>query len=153
TLLGEGAEPSPTATDATGAFRVGNLAKGRALMLAAVAPGVASSSRSVTPPAEGVTIVLGKAGTIPGEVVDGATGTPIPAFSVGAAPAARGRRGFGGGGAGAAGFGGGAPAQTYYAEDGSFELSVAPGSWNVRATADGYRPADVSNIDLDAGET
>ena len=155
TLLGEGAEPSPTATDGTGAFRVSNLAKGRPLMLTAAAPGFAFSSRSVTPPAEGVTIVLGKTGTIRGRVVDGSTGTPIAAFSVGATPAARGRRGFGGGGAGAgaAGFGGGAPAQAQYAEDGSFELSVAPGSWDVRAVADGYRPADVSNIDLDAGET
>jgi large repetitive protein len=155
TLLGEGAEPSPTATDGTGAFRVSNLAKGRPLMLTAAAPGFAFSSRSVTPPADGVTIVLGKTGTIRGHVVDGTTGTPIAAFSVGATPAARGRRGFGGGGAGAgaAGFGGGAPAQAQYAEDGSFELSVAPGSWNVRAVADGYRAADVSNIDLDAGET
>jgi large repetitive protein len=156
TLLGEGAEPSPTATDGTGAFRVSNLAKGRPLMLAAAAPGFAFSSRSVTPPADGVTIVLGKTGTIRGRVVDGGTGTPIAAFSVGATPAARGRRGFGGGGGaggGAAGFGGGAPAQAQYAEDGSFELSVAPGSWDVRAVADGYRAADVSNIDLDAGET
>jgi len=153
TLLGDGADPNPTTTDGAGTFRVPNLAKGRSLMLMATALGFAFSSRSVTPPAEGVTIVLGKSGTIRGHVVDGANGTPITAFSVGATSAARGRRGFGGGGAGAAGFIGGAPAQTYWAEDGSFELSVPPGSWNVRATADGYRPADVSNIDLDAGET
>jgi protocatechuate 3,4-dioxygenase beta subunit len=152
-LFGEGADSSPTATDATGAFRIGNLAKGRPLMLAATEPGFATSSRSVTPPAEDVALVLGKSGTIRGKVVDGATSAPITAFSVGASPAARGRRGFGGGNAGAAGLVGGSPAQSFYADDGSFELSIGPGSWNVRATADGYRPADVSNIDLDAGET
>jgi protocatechuate 3,4-dioxygenase beta subunit len=151
TLFGEGADPGPASTDATGAFRVSNLPKGRPLMLMTDAPGYAFSSRSVTPPAEGITIVLGKAGTIRGRVVDGATGTPVAAFSVAATPAARGRRGFGAGGGPAAGFG--TPAQVQYAEDGSFELSVTPGAWNVRASADGYRPSDVANIDLDAGET
>jgi protocatechuate 3,4-dioxygenase beta subunit len=150
-LFGEGADPSPTATDATGAFRIANLAKGRPLVLMTDASGFAFSSRSVTPPAEGISIVLGKAGTIRGHVTDGGTGTPVAAFSVSATPAARGRRGFGGGGGPAAGFG--TPAQVQYAEDGSFELSVAPGTWNVRATADGYRPSDVANLDLDAGET
>lgn len=151
-LFGEGADPSPTATDASGAFRIDNLARGRALMLTASAPGFAFSSRSVTPPAENVALVLGKSGTIRGRVVDGATGAPITAFSVATTPASRGRRGFGGGG-GPAAFGGGAPSSAQYAEDGSFEVSVAPGSWSVRATADGYRPADVSNLDVDAGET
>ena len=152
-LFGEGADPSPTSTDAAGAFRVGDLAKGRPLMLTASAPGFAFSSRSVTPPAENVALVLGKSGTIRGKVVDGATGAPITAFSVAATPAARGRRGFGGGGGPAAFGGSGAPSQAQFAEDGSFEVSVAPGSWTVRASADGYRPADVSNVDVDAGET
>jgi protocatechuate 3,4-dioxygenase beta subunit len=150
-LFGEGADASASSTDVAGAFRVSNLAKGRPLMLTANAPGYAFSSRSVTPPADGVAIVLGRSGTIRGKVVDAGTGAPITAFSVAAMPAARGGRGFGGGG-GPAAFGG-APSQAQFAEDGSFELSVAPGSWRVRATADGYRPADVSNVDLDAGET
>ena len=143
--LGEGLEPRQTNTDGNGTFRLDDLVKGRPLMLAANAPGYGFASRSVTAPAEGITVVLGKSGTIRGRVVDATTGAPVTAFSVGASPAARGRRG--------PGAFGGAPSQAQYSEDGTFEVTVAPGSWNVRAAADGYRPADVSNLDVDAGQT
>ncbi len=143
-VLGEGLDPRQTTSDGSGAFRLEDLAKGRSLMLAANAPGFAFSSRSITPPADGVTIVLGKSATIRGRVVDAATGTPVTAFMVGASPAARGR------GPGGGGFRGG-PSEAQYADDGTFEISVAPGTWDIRATADGYRPADVSNVELEAG--
>ncbi|HTY42350.1 MAG TPA: carboxypeptidase regulatory-like domain-containing protein [Thermoanaerobaculia bacterium] len=143
--LGEGLDPRQTNTDGSGAFRLDDLVKGRPLMLAANAPGYGFTSRSVTAPAEGITVVLGKTGTIRGRVVDAATGAPVTTFSVGASPAARGRRG--------PGVFGGAPSQAQYSEDGTFEVTVAPGTWNVRAAADGYRPADIANLDVDAGQT
>ncbi len=146
-VLGEGLDPRQTTSDGSGAFRLEDLAKGRPLMLAANAPGFAFSSRSVTPPAEGVTIVLGKSGTVRGRVVDASTGAPVTAFTVGASPAARGR------GPGGGAFRGGGPSEAQYADDGAFEISVAPGTWDIRASADGYRPADVSNVELEAGAT
>lgn len=149
-LLGDAGRPRTTATGGDGAFRLSDLPAGKAVMLAVNADGYASARSSATPPAEGLAVVLSATGTIRGRVQDAASGEPIPEFTV--TLAAGGRGGF-------ANFvlrgPGGAPGpQNFRSADGGFELAgVPPGNWSVRATATGYRSADVSGVSVGAGET
>ncbi len=149
-LLGDAGRPQSTWTGGDGAFRLSDLAAGKAVMLAVNAEGYAAARSSATPPAENVAIVLSTTGTIRGRVQD-SSGSPIPEFTVTLSAGARG--GFGNFIARAPG--GGAPGpQNFRSADGSFELAnVPPGTWTVQASAATYRSADVGGISVAGGET
>ena len=150
--IGESAgRPLDTSTDADGRFRIGGLAAERPIMLSVSADGYASAQRSVTPPVEDLAIVLKSTGTVRGRVEDAATRNPVTDFTI--------SRTAGGG------FGGGFQIQirngavtngdrSFQSADGSFELTdVPPGKWTIRASASGYRAADVSGVEVAEGET
>ena len=151
--LAQGAEPQSASTDGQGAFRIGDLPRGRALMLGVSAPGYAPSGQGATPPAETLRIVLTRSGTIRGRVVDAVTGDPVTEFTLSRTAGGAGRRrgGFGGNPAAADGGGG---ATEFHSDDGLFELTGVPaGSWTLHAAAATYRPAAVSGVDLEVAET
>ena len=143
--------PVDASTDGNGGFRIGGLATERPLMLSINADGYATVQRNVTPPAENLAIVLKTTGTVRGRVEDAATKNPLTDFTIG--------RTAGGG------FGGGFQVQirngqvstgdrAFQSADGTFELTDVPaGKWTMRASASGYRAADVSGIDVGEGET
>ncbi len=150
-LFAEGQEPSTAATDGEGGFRIASLASGRSGMVAVSAGGFAPARRSATAPSENLLIVLNKTGEIRGRVVDAGTGNPVADFTLGRtfAPGGRGR-GFG---PGAGGGPAGSAAVAFHSEDGSFDLvDVPPGSWTMHVTAAGYRPTDISGVDVGEGE-
>jgi protocatechuate 3,4-dioxygenase beta subunit len=138
-------------TDGDGRFRITGLAGERALILSVSADGFASAQRSVTPPAEDVAVVLKSTGTVRGRVEDASTHNPVTDFTI--------SRQAGGGG-----FGGGFQIQvrngqisngtrSFQSTDGAFELpDVPPGKWTIQAAASGYRPANVSAVEVGEGE-
>ncbi|HEY6064571.1 MAG TPA: carboxypeptidase regulatory-like domain-containing protein, partial [Thermoanaerobaculia bacterium] len=138
-----------SSTDPEGRFRLEGFSAERPVMLSVRADGYASLQRRVTPSAEEVVLVLKTSGTIRGRVEDAATNRPLTDFS---ASYTESQGGFAGG------FrmvmGGGESEKTFQSPDGSFELSdVPPGKWNVRASSPGYRPSEVSGIEVGEGET
>ncbi|HEU5251101.1 MAG TPA: carboxypeptidase regulatory-like domain-containing protein, partial [Thermoanaerobaculia bacterium] len=119
------------------------------VMINVRAEGYAALQRSVTPSAEEVVLVLTTSGTIRGRVEDGATNRPVTDFT---ASYTDGRGTLIGGIRVVMGMGD--REKTFQSPDGGFELSdVPPGKWNVRVSAPGYRPAEVSGIELAEGET
>jgi protocatechuate 3,4-dioxygenase beta subunit len=150
--IGENAgRPLDASSDGDGRFRIGGLAADRPIMLNVSADGYASVQRNVTPPVEDLAIVLKSTGTVRGRVLDAATQNPVTDFTIG--------RTAGGG------FGGGFQIQirngaisngdrSFQSSDGTFELTdVPPGKWTIRASASGYRTADVSGVEVGEGET
>jgi len=150
--IGESAgRPLDAASDIDGRFRIGGLAAERPIMLNISADGYASLQRNVTPPVENLAIVLKSTGAVRGRIEDAATKNPVTDFTIG--------RTAGGG------FGGGMQIQirngqigsgdrSFQSSDGTFELTdVPPGKWTIRASATGYRTADVSGVEVAEGET
>ena len=137
-----------TVTDPEGRFRLDGFGADRPVMLSVRAEGYASLQREVTPPSEDLSLVLKTTGTIRGRVEDAASNRPITDFTV----SYRAPRG--------GGFGGiqirmgGESERAFQSPDGTFELPDVPaGKWSVTASAPGFRPADVSGIELGEGET
>lgn len=141
--------PKDSVTDGDGRFRIGGLAAERALILSVSADGFASVQRSVTPPIEDISVVLKSTGTVRGRVEDAATHNPVTDFTIS-------RQAGGGGGGfqiqvrnGQVGNG----TRSFQSTDGTFELAdVPPGKWTIQATASGYRPANVSAVEVGEGE-
>jgi protocatechuate 3,4-dioxygenase beta subunit len=147
----EGETLRSASTDGAGAFRIADLSRGRAAVIGVNAAGFAPGRSAATPPAENVVVVLNKTATIRGRVEDAETGSPVKDFTISrsAGPGGRGR-GFGPGGGAP---GGGVSPLEFHSDDGTFELAdVPPGSWTARAVAAGYRPADVSGIEVGEAE-
>lgn len=132
-------------SDLDGSFRLDGYPADRALMVNVRAEGYAALQRSVTPPAENLVLVLKTAGTLRGRVEDADTKRPIMDFAVSSSPPRSG------------GFMmrmGGPNERAFQSADGSFELTdVTPGRWIVRATAAGYRAAELGPVELAEGET
>jgi protocatechuate 3,4-dioxygenase beta subunit len=147
-VVGEGGGgPNEGSTDALGKFRIAGLPAGRPVMLVLTADGFAPKQTNATPPAEGLAFTLDTSATVRGRVEDAVTKAPIPDFSV-----SRGEPAAGGGGI-VMRLGFGNEGRSFHSEDGSFELpDVPPGKWSIRAEAAGYRPADVSAVELAPGE-
>lgn len=149
--IGENAgRPIDASTDGDGKFRIGGLAAERPIMLMISADGYASLQRNATPPVEDLAIVLKSTGTVRGRVLDAATQNPVTDFAISRT--------------GAGGFGGfqiqirngavGNGDRSFQSADGTFELTdVPPGKWTIRASASGYRNADVSGVEVGEGET
>ncbi|MDQ5858899.1 MAG: carboxypeptidase regulatory-like domain-containing protein [Acidobacteriota bacterium] len=136
-------------TDPEGRFRLEGLSADRQLRMTVVADGYAPLQRSVKPSSEELVLVLKTAGTIRGRVEDAATKRPVTDFTASYTE---------GQGAFAAGMrfvmGGRQSDKAFQSSDGSFELAdVPPGKWSVRATSPGYRPSEVSGIEVAEGET
>jgi protocatechuate 3,4-dioxygenase beta subunit len=142
------ARPTDTGTDMEGRFRVDGLAPEHPLMLNISASGYATLQRNVTPPVSDLVIALKTAGVVRGRVEDADSKRPIPDFTIG-------RSGGRGGGPFQVVIGGAAGGdRAFHADDGSFELTeVPPGKWTVRASATGYRSADVAGVEVGEGET
>jgi protocatechuate 3,4-dioxygenase beta subunit len=136
-----------TATDPEGRFRLDGFDTSRAVMLSVRADGYGSLQREVTPPSEDLSLVLKTTGTIRGRVEDAATTRPVADFTVSFnAP-----QGFGGV---QIRMGGGQNEKSFQSTDGTFELTDVPaGKWKVSASASGYRPAELSGIEVGEGET
>lgn len=143
--FGEAGGVREATTDLDGIFRLDGYPADRALMVNVRAEGYAWLQRSVTPPAENLVLVLKTAGTLRGRVEDADTKRPITDFAVGSSPPRSG------------GFMmrmGGPNDRAFQSADGSFELTdVTPGRWIVRATAAGYRAAELGPVELAEGET
>jgi protocatechuate 3,4-dioxygenase beta subunit len=134
-------------SDPEGRFRLEGFGGDRPLMISIRADGYANLQRRVTPSPEEIVIVLKTSGTIRGRVEDAATNRPVTDFT---ASYTESQGGFGGG----IRIVMGESEKSFQSADGSFELSdIPPGKWNVRATAPGYRGADVSGVELAEGET
>jgi uncharacterized surface anchored protein len=118
-------------------------------MLIVSADGYALHPSNATPPAENLAITLDTAGAVRGRVEDAETKSPLSDFSI-----SRSEASSGGGGGMVIRFGNGREAHAFHAGDGSFELpEVPPGRWTLRAEAPGYRAAEVSGVEVGAGET
>ncbi len=142
-----GGGPNEGSTDALGKFRIAGLPAGKSVMLILTADGFAPKQTNTTPPAEDLALTLDTSATVRGRVEDAVTKAPIPDFSV-----SRGEPASGAGGI-VMRLGFGNEGRSFHSEDGSFELSdVPPGKWSIRAEAAGYRPADVSAVELAPGE-
>jgi protocatechuate 3,4-dioxygenase beta subunit len=146
--FGEGMGMRDTSTDPQGQFRLDGFGADRAVNLSVRAEGYAALHRSVTPPAEDLSLVLKTTGTIRGRVEDAATTRPVTDFSASYTSPRAG------------GFGGmqirmgGESEKAFQSADGTFELTDVPaGKWNVTASAPGYRPAEVAGIEIGEGET
>jgi large repetitive protein len=136
-------------TDPEGKFRLEGFGADRPVMVNVRADGYASLQRRVTPSPEEIVLVLKTSGTIRGRVEDAATNRPVTDFT---ASYTESRGGFAGGMRIV--MAGGESEKSFQSPDGSFELAdVPPGKWNVRATSPGYRPAEVSSIEVGEGET
>lgn len=147
--FGEGAGSRNSRTDPEGRFRLEGFGSERPVMLNVRADGYASLQKRVTPSAEEVVFVLKTSGTIRGRVEDASTKRPVTDFTASYTE---------GQGAFAAGMrfvmGGSQSDKAFQSSDGSFELAdVPPGKWSVRATSPGYRPMEVSGIEVGEGET
>jgi large repetitive protein len=146
--FGEGASRDAT-TDAEGRFRLEGYGSERAVMLSVNADGYGALQRRVTPPAEDLALVLKTSGAIRGRVEDAATNRPVTEFTASYTEA----RGGGFGGMRIL-TGGRDNQRAFQSADGAFELSDVPaGRWTVSATAPGYRPAEVSGVEVGEGET
>jgi protocatechuate 3,4-dioxygenase beta subunit len=146
--INSGGRPANSTSDGEGKFRLDGFAAERPILLNVSAPGYAALQKNVTPPAQDLAIVLKSAGTVRGRVEDADTKKPVTDFTI----SRSGPRGGPGGGIQIALRGGGD--QTFQSDDGSFELTdVPPGKWTVRATAAGYRSAEVSGVEVGEGET
>lgn len=147
--FGEGSGANNSRTDPEGRFRLDGFGSERPVMLNVRADGYASLQKRVTPSAEGVVLVLKASGTIRGRVEDEGTKRPVTDFT---ASYTEGQGGFGGGMRIV--MGGGQADKAFQSSDGTFELAdVPPGKWTVRATSPGYRPSEVSGIEVAEGET
>ncbi len=135
-----------TTSDSEGRFRLEDFSAERSVMLNVIAEGYAPLRRGVTPPAADLTLVLTASGILQGRVEDAETKRPLTDFTVGySAPRT-------------AGFvirmGGGLGDRSFQSADGSFELPDVPaGKWAVRASAPGYRTAEVAGVEVAEGET
>ncbi len=137
-------------TDPEGRFRLEGLSADRQLRMSVVAEGYAPLQRSVKPSPEELVLVLKTSGTIRGRVEDAATKRPVTDFT---ASYTEGQGGFVGAGVRFV-MGGGQSDKAFQSSDGSFELADVPaGKWSVRATSPGYRPTEVSGIEVAEGET
>jgi protocatechuate 3,4-dioxygenase beta subunit len=146
---GEAGGTRNSTTDPEGRFRLEGFSSERPVMMTIIADGYAALQRRVTPSTEELVLVLKTSGTIRGRVEDAGTKRPITDFT---ATYTESQGGFAGG------FrmvmGGGESEKSFQSPDGTFELSdVPPGKWIVRASSPGYRPADVSGIEVGEGET
>jgi protocatechuate 3,4-dioxygenase beta subunit len=145
----DGAGPQQATSDPEGRFRLEGLSPERPTMLSVRADGYAPLQRNATPPTEDLVLVLKNTATIRGRVEDAATKRPVTDFT---AAYTEGQGGFAGGMRIV--MGGGESNKSFQSSDGTFELAdVPPGKWNVRATSPGYRPAEVSGIEVGEGET
>jgi hypothetical protein len=145
--FGEGSGMRESSSDLDGSFRIQGLGADRPVMLNARADGYAWVQKSVTPPAEGVVITLKTSGIVRGRVEEADTKRPVTDFSVGSFP-------MRGGGGFMIRMGGGPQEKAFQSADGSFELAeVPPGRWSIRASAPGYRSAEVSPVEVAEGET
>jgi protocatechuate 3,4-dioxygenase beta subunit len=146
---GEAGGTRNSTTDPEGRFRLEGFNAERPVMMTIVADGYAALQRQVSPSPQEIVLVLKTSGTIRGRVEDAATNRPITDFT---ASYAESEGGFAGG------FrmvmAGRENEKTFQSPDGSFELGdVAPGKWSVRASSPGYRPSEVSGIEVGEGET
>lgn len=147
--FGEGSGARQATTDPEGKFRLDGFSPDRGVMVNVRADGYAPLQRTVSPPAEDLSLVLKTAGTIRGRVEDAGSNRPITDFTA----SVREPRGGGMGGMRIM-MGGRQPDKSFQSSDGTFELTdVAPGKWSVSASAPGYRPAEVTGIDVAEGET
>jgi protocatechuate 3,4-dioxygenase beta subunit len=147
--FGEGSGPRQATTDPEGRFRLEGLSPDRGVMLNVRADGYAPLQRTVTPPSDDLALVLKTSGTIRGRVEDAGTNRPITDFTA----SVREPRGGGMGGMRIM-MGGRQPDRSFQSSDGTFELTdVAPGKWSVSASSPGYRPAEVTGIEVAEGET
>jgi large repetitive protein len=136
-------------TDPEGKFRLEGYGADRRVMINVRADGYAALQRQVTPSPEEVVLVLTTSGTIRGRVEDAATSRPVTDFTASYTDS-RGR--LAGGVRVVMGLG--ESEKAFQSPDGSFELAdVPPGKWSVRAASPGYRPSEVSGIELGEGET
>jgi hypothetical protein len=146
---GEAGGSRNTATDPEGRFRLEGFGPDRPVMVNVRAGGYASLQKRLTPSPEEVVLVLKTSGTVRGRVEDAVTNRPITDFTAAYTEA---QGGFAGGMRIV--MGGGETQKAFQSPDGSFELAdVPPGKWIIRASSPGYRPADVSGIELAEGET
>ncbi|MGE5716240.1 MAG: carboxypeptidase regulatory-like domain-containing protein, partial [Acidobacteriota bacterium] len=146
--VGSGGRPQNGASDADGSFRMDGFAAERPILVNVSAPGYATQQKNVTPPVSDLAIVMKSAGTVHGRVEDADTKKPVTDFSVGRSG---GRGGMGGIQIAIGGRGGD---QSFQSEDGTFELTDVPaGKWTIRASAAGYRAAEVSGVEVGEGET
>ena len=147
--FGEGSGPRQATTDPEGRFRLEGLSPDRGVMINVRADGYAPLQRTVTPPSDDLSLVLKTSGTIRGRVEDAGTNRPISDFSA----SVREPRGGGMGGMRIM-MGGRQSDRSFQSSDGTFELTdVAPGRWSVSASSPGYRPAEVTGVDVAEGET
>jgi protocatechuate 3,4-dioxygenase beta subunit len=147
--FGEGSGPRQASTDPEGRFRLEGLSPERGVMLNVRADGYAPLQRTVSPPADDLSLVLTTSGTIRGRVEDAGSNRPITDFTA----SVREPRGGGMGGMRVV-LGGGQPDRSFQSADGTFELTdVAPGKWSVSASSPGYRPAEVTGVEVAEGET
>ncbi|HMF09736.1 MAG TPA: carboxypeptidase-like regulatory domain-containing protein, partial [Thermoanaerobaculia bacterium] len=141
---GGGGRTGDTSSGPDGKFAVGGLTAEHPVMLNVSAQGYAAAQREATPPAQDLAIVLKSSATIRGRVEDADAKTPVTDFTVGT------RSGGGNRFVIQMGVAGGDHA--FHSDDGTFELGdVAPGKWTVHVTASGYRPADVSGVEVAEG--
>ncbi len=146
--IGSAGRPANSTSDGEGRFRLEGFTAERPILLSVSATGYAPVQKNVTPPAPDLAIVLKSAGTVRGRVEDADTQKPVTDFTI----SRSGPRGGPGGGIQIALRGAGD--QTFQSDDGSFELTdVPPGKWTVRATAAGYRSAEVAGVEVGEGET
>ncbi len=147
--FGEGSGARQATTDPEGRFRLEGLSPDRGVMINVRADGYAPLQRTVTPPSDDLSLVLKTSGTIRGRVEDAGTNRPISDFSA----SVREPRGGGMGGMRIM-MGGRQSDRSFQSSDGTFELTdVAPGRWSVSASSPGYRPAEVTGVDVAEGET
>ena len=134
-----------TTSDTEGRFRLEGFDSGRAVMLSVRAEGYGFLNRQVSAPSDDLSLVLKTTGTIRGRVEDAATNRPVTDFS---ASYSSPRGGFG------MQVRMGETEKAFQSADGTFELTDVPaGKWKLTASAPGYRPAEVSGIEIGEGET
>lgn len=143
-VFGESGGLRQATSELDGSFRLDGLPADKPVMLTAMAPGYGMTQRSVTPPAEALVVTLKTAGVLRGRVEDADTKRPVTDFSVGYSAPRMGGMTF---------RMGGNTERSFQSADGSFELpDVNPGKWTVRATAAGYRGAEVGGVEVGEGE-
>ncbi|HEV8232674.1 MAG TPA: carboxypeptidase regulatory-like domain-containing protein [Thermoanaerobaculia bacterium] len=147
--FGDGAGPRNARTDLEGRFRLEGFSADRPVMVNVRADGYASLQKRLTPSPGEVVLVVKTSSTIRGRVEDAETKRPVTDFT---ATYTESQGGIAGG------FrmvmAGGESEKAFQSTDGSFELAdVPPGKWIVRASSLGYRPAEVSGIEVGEGET